>query len=158
MIPQIGDFVAVTLVVAKIINALNTSRGSKAEFISILQTLSALSQALSRAEQLWTDYQTTFDESIFHDKQRLKNLNAIAIDMNSERRKCVELMSTFLIDLSSYERAFLNPQANIAKQVTRKLTWIGEKEKVASFEKRLDGHLKAFQIHLNAFYWWVHSC
>ena len=155
MIPQIGDFVAVALVAAKIINALNNSRGSKSEFISILHTLTALSQALWRAEQLWIDYQTTRNETLFNDKRRQQSINAIATDMNRERDECTVLMAQFMEDLKSYKKAFLHPDASLGRQVVRKLSWIGEKERIASFEKRLHGHLKAFEMHLGAFYWFV---
>ena len=153
MIPQIGDFVAVALIAAKVINALNTSRGSKAEFISILKTLSALSQALWQAEALWMDFQTTSSDALHQDKKRLERLNSIAIDMNRERGECTALISQFLNDLKSYKNAFIHPTAGTIRQVVRSLSWIGEKERIAQFEKRLDGHLKAFQMHLGAFCW-----
>jgi hypothetical protein len=45
----------------------------------------------------------------------------------------------------------MEPGTGEMRQGIRKLTWIGHKDEVATFEKRFNGHLQALQLLLCAF-------
>ncbi len=149
MIPQIGDFVTIAELTAKVIQALNTSRGSKFEFLSLLNTLEALHQAAWQAEALCVasslDY--TYKDTRCHEF-----LNSVVCAITREREECQSLINKFSEDFPSYIKVFTKEGTGKMHQRARSLTWMGCKEEVATLEKRLNGHLQALQLQLCRFY------
>jgi hypothetical protein len=152
MIPQIGDFIAIAGLAAKAYKALDSSRGSKFEFTSLLNTLEALSQAVLQAEALCMECQTFSFDDIYENLRRLELLDPVAFGITKEQMECEALIEQFLTDFSSCTKTFTNPGTGMMRPGVRKLTWIGHKAEIAALEKRFNGHLEALQSYLCAFY------
>ncbi|KAI9786687.1 MAG: hypothetical protein M1839_006238 [Geoglossum umbratile] len=148
MIPQIGDFIAMATLATKAFQALDSSRGSKFEFNSLLDTLKALGQAMWQAEALCMECHTTLFSNMSKDPRRLQLLESIAGDISKEREHCEALITHFLKGFSSYTRSFSEGDIGKVRLGIKKLTWAGRKDEVAVLEKRLNAHLQALQIYL----------
>lgn len=152
---QIGDFIAIATLATTVFQALSSSRGSKFEFTSLLDTLEALREAMVQAAALCTgchwlspkDKPT--DPSLL---KRLDRLNSIADELVKERDKCKALVTQFNEKFVAYKEAFVEPGRGIIRQNLRKLSWIGRRYEAATLEKRLNTHLQAFQLQLHAFF------
>jgi hypothetical protein len=151
MIPQIGDFIAMASLATKAFQALDSSRGSKFEFNSLLNTLKALGQAMWQAEALCMECHMSSLGRADVDPHRLKLLESIAHDIANEREKCEALITHFLKSFAPYTKAFSEGGAGKLRAGVRMLTWAERKDEVAALEKRLNGHLQALQIHLWTF-------
>lgn len=151
MVLQVGDFVAIAVLTAEVIKALASSRGSKFEFTSLVSTLKGLGQAMLQAEAVAMEWNTSFMDSC-EDIQLRGRLDIIAQDLVREKEECQDLIANFMKDFDSYTRAF-HAQSNKLRSQFRKLTWAMCRDEVATFEKRLHGHLQALQLSLHAFYY-----
>jgi hypothetical protein len=154
MLPQIGDFIVIASLAAKAVNALDSSRGSKFEFTSLLHSLKALGQAMLRAEALCMECHTSSFDA-YMDPHRADLLNAIASDISKERKECEALVSHFLTSFKPYHAAFAQSHNGKIHRGFKELTWMWRKEEAAMLERRLDGHVRAMQLHLWTFYQWV---
>ncbi|KAH0551362.1 hypothetical protein GP486_007423 [Trichoglossum hirsutum] len=157
MLPQIGDFIAIASLAAKAANALDSSRGSKFEFTSLLNSMKALGQAMLRAEALCMECHTS-SFNAHNDPHRAGLLHDIAADIASERKECEALVSHFLKSFKSYHAAFVGSPNEKMRRGFKELTWIWRKEEAAMLEKQLDGHVQTMQLHLWTFYQWVLRC
>jgi hypothetical protein len=145
---QIGDFIAIATLAARAFQALNSSRGSKFEFTSLLSTLKMLSNAMLQAEALCIGCHTSPSDDTFTDPSRLELLDSIAREIAKEREECEALIEQFLKDFAAYNEAFLEPGIGKMRQGLRKLTWIGHRDEATALEKRLNTHMQALQLHL----------
>lgn len=149
---QVGDFLAVAVLTTQIVKALSASKGSKFEFTSLTTTLKALSQAMLQAEAVAIEFNTSFDPDFCENSQLQARISIIAKDILREKDECKRLIDSFMRDYGSYTKAFIETKNKLRSNI-RKLTWAMCKDEVASFEKRLQSHLQALQMSLNAYYW-----
>jgi hypothetical protein len=154
MLPQIGDFIVIASLAAKAVNALDSSRGSKFEFTSLLNSLKALGQSMLRAEALCMECHT-FSFGAYNDPHQADLLNAIASDISKERKECEVLVSHFLTSFKPYHAAFAGSHKGKIHRGFKELTWMWRKEEAAMLEQRLNGHVQAMQLHLWTFYQWA---
>jgi hypothetical protein len=148
---QIGDFIAIATLAATAFQALNSTRGSKFEFTSLLSTLKAVSQAMLQAEELCIRCHTSFPYNTPTDPSHLKFLDSIAREITKEREECQAIIKQFLKNFEAYNEAFVEPGIGMMRQGFRKLTWIGHRDEAAAIEKRLNTHMQALQLHLSTF-------
>jgi len=148
---QIGDFITIATLATKAFQALNSTRGSKFEFTSLLSMLKALSQAMLQAEALCIGYHTSSSDNSSIDPSHLELLDSIAREITKERKECEALITQFLKNLAAYNEAFVEPGIGMMRQGLRKLTWIGHREEAAALEKRLGAHMQALQLNLYTF-------
>jgi hypothetical protein len=120
MIPQIGDFIAITSLALKAFQALDSSRGSKYEFTSLEDSLQALKQAIVQIDELCMEYHASSLDSVKH-------------NITKEREECEALITQFSNDFASYHKAFTQPGTGKLHQRVRMLKWIGHKEKNCGF-------------------------
>jgi len=148
---QIGDFIALAMLATNAFQALNSTRGSKSDFTSLLSTLKAIGQAMVQAEALCIGCHTSFSDGTNTDPAHIKRLDAIASEIVKEREECEALIKKFLKDFKAYKEAFVDPGKGMLRQGYRSLTWMGRKDEAAVLEKRLNTHLQALQMHLYTF-------
>lgn len=148
---QIGDFIAIATLAARVFQALNSTRGSKFEFTSLLRTLKALSQAMLEAEDLCIRYHMSSTANTSTDPSHLQLLDSIAHEINKERKECQALIDQFSNNFAGYEEAFVEPGGGMWRQNLKKLRWIGRRDEAAVLEKRLNTHMQALQFHLSIF-------
>lgn len=148
---QMGDFIAIATLAARVFQALNSTRGSKFEFISLLRTLEALSQAMLQAEALFIRYHMSAPFNAATGVSHQKLLDSLANEINKERQECQALIDKFSNNLAGYKEAFVEPGRGMICQNLKKLIWIGRSDEAAVLEKRLNTHMQALQFHLSAF-------
>jgi hypothetical protein len=151
MIPQIGDFIAIATLATRACQALNSTRGSKFEFTSLLSTLKALIQAVLQAEALCIGCHTSSSQNTSTDPSHLELLDSIARDITKERKECEALFAQFMKNFAEYNNAFVEPRIDMIREGLRKLTWIGRSDEAAALEMRLSAHMQALQLHLHTF-------
>ena len=152
MIPAIGDFIAIAGLAGKAYQALSSGKGSKAEYRSLLATLKSLSQAMLQAEAMCMDFVTSSYDSLPKDKLRLERLEEAASLISTEREGCALAITDFLKENAAYTKAFAEEKVNVLKQGTRKLMWVANRPSAEVFERRINGHFQALQLHLLNFY------
>ena len=153
MIPSIGDFVAIAGLCGKAYQALSSAKGSKAEYRSLLNTLKSLSQAMLQAEAMCMEFVTSSYESAPKDKHRLERLEDVAHLISTEREGCALAITDFLKENAAYTKAFAEEKVNVLRQGTRKLMWpVASRQSAEVFERRINGHFQALQLHLLNFY------
>src|ERR1700722_8525626 len=138
MNPQIGDFIALASLAAKAFQALNSTRGSKFEFTSLLNTLESLSEAMLQAEELCIGCHTSSFDNTSKDLGQLDLLDSVAYNISKERKECEALIQRFMENFAPYNEAFMEPGIGKIRQGVRKLTWIGRQDEIAVWEKRLN--------------------
>lgn len=148
---QIGDFIAIATLAARAFQALNSTRGSKFEFTSLLRTLEALSQAMLKAEALCIRYHMSSTVHTSTDPFHQQLLDSIAHEINKERKECQALIDQFSNNFAGYKEAFVEPGGGMLRQNLKKLRWIGRRDEAAVLEKRLNTHMQALQFHLSIF-------
>lgn len=150
-----GDFIAIAILAGKVFQALSSSRGSKYEYISLCNTLKALSQAMLQAEALCMEYPAHVLYGTCKDQHRLHVLDTVAGDIRDEKEACEALIQDFLKQTESYTYAFMAEGTSRLRQEIKKLTWIGRAQQAEALDKALRGHLQAMQMHLGRFYQYV---
>jgi len=148
---QIGDFIAIATLAVRAFQALNSARGSKFEFTSLLSTLKALSQAMLQAEAVCIGCHTSSSDNTSTDPFHLELLDSIAREIRKEQMECEALITQFLKNFAAYNEAFTEPGIGMIRQSLRKLTWIGRRVEAAALERRLNSHMQALQLHLYTF-------
>jgi hypothetical protein len=148
---QIGDFIAIATLAARAFQALNSTRGSKFEFISLLRTLEALSQVMLQAEALCIRYHMSPTVNTSTDPSHLKLLDSIAHEINKEREECQALIDQFFNNFAGYKEAFVELGGGMMHRDFKKLTWMGRRDEATALEKRLNTHMQALQFHLSTF-------
>ena len=149
---QVGDFIAIANLAAKACQALSSSKGSKAQFTSLLTTLKAVGQAMIHAEAVCMEYHTFPLSETCQEKSRRDRLDEIAEEIVKQRNECDELLSDFLFRFKSYEIAFIKQDPGLIKQGYKSLVFQFRKDEVATFEKELHDRLQAMQLLLNSFF------
>ncbi len=147
---QVGDFITLAMLATRAFQALDSSRGSKFEFISLLGSLKALSQAMLQAEALCVGCYTSCSDDSSTESSTRNHLDSIVQDIVKAREECETLITQFLKSFASYDEAFSDPRSMI-RQSFRKLTYLGRKDEAAVLEKRLNAHLRILQLRLCAF-------
>lgn len=151
MIPSVGDFISLAGLAGKAYQALSSAKGSKVEYRSLLGTLKSLSQAMLQAEAMCMEFVTSYD-SVPKDKLRLERLEEVALLISGERAGCADCINAFLHENGSYTKAFTGSKVNPLRLGTRKLMWTVNRPSAELFERRINGHVQALQLHLLTFY------
>ena|SRR5579862_537401 len=148
MIPQISDFITIASLATKAFQALDSSRGSKFEFSSLLSTLKAVGQAMWQAKALCVEFYTPSSGSADKDPCHPET---IAHGIVKECEECKALIIHFLKNFASYAEAFSERGAGKLHTGVKMLTWAGRRDEVEVLEKRLNERLQTLQIHLLTF-------
>ena len=148
---QIGDFIAIATLATTVIQALNSARGSKFEFTSLLSALNAMKYAMLQAEKFCIECHASPSCNNSTDPFRLERLDSIGHEITTERKECEALLEQFLKNFEAYNDAFMEPGIGMVRQSLKKLTWMGCRDEAATLEKRLNAHMQAFQLHLHTY-------
>jgi hypothetical protein len=151
MFLQIGDFIAIATLATTAYQALNSTRGSKFEFTSLLSTLEALKQAMLQAGRLCSGCHTLSSNNKSTDPSHLELLDSTAREITKELEECRAVLDQFSENFAPYTEAFVELGGGMMRQGLRKLTWIGRRDEAAVYEKRLNTHMQALQLHLCTF-------
>lgn len=143
---SVGDIIAVGLLVKDLVEALNQSRGSQAEYKQLVAELNLLQDVLARIDNLCNTTTTAGPRpqvSVLHD-------TAKAIAQNC--RKCIE---GFNIKLERYDKTLgssgARRKSEAFKAAMAKIRWqLGEKEGVVEFRAAVAGQTALLNLVLSA--------
>ncbi|KAH8595509.1 hypothetical protein B0O99DRAFT_157229 [Bisporella sp. PMI_857] len=144
---SVGDFITCLKLIRDVTQAMNDSKGSSSEYQSLFHTLDSLNQALIYSELIYHQWDTQIASSVYK-KHATAMINGICF----ERRKCSQLIESFLKSSQSYTDAFIKERGRAIIRNWRKVTWVFQKEEVKKFEKELQRHLQALRIYTDAFF------
>lgn len=133
---SVGDIITVCLLAKSIVEALNDSRGSSAEYQGLINELRSLECSLLEAElftRSWTDASTA--ASLQHECSKLVN----------ESRKTLQ---AFQAHLEKYDSSLSkDSRAGIVKRAGMKIKWqLMAKDTVSRFRSELAGHSNALNM------------
>lgn len=133
---SVGDIITVCLLAKSIVEALDDSRGSSAEYQGLINELRSLECSLLEAElftRSWTDASTAV--SLQHECSKLVN-------------ECRKTLQDFLAHLEKYESSLSkDSRAGIVKRAGMKIKWqLLAKDTVSRFRSELAGHSNALNM------------
>lgn len=133
---SVGDIITVSLLVKSIVDALDDSRGSSAEYQGLITELRSLESSLIEVElfsRSWRDAST----SISLHNQCLKLVN-----------KCQKTLENFQEYLKKYDSSLsADASEGILKRTGTKIKWqLLAKDTVSRFRSELTGHANALNM------------
>lgn len=140
---SVGDFVACLVLIKDIVDALNDSTGSKADFKALFGTLQSLENACKICQLVYHQCEEPHVEP-----QIQMKAGAIRQQLLNEHQKCKDVLESFIGSLSPYTDAFVDERSKAVALVrhVRKITWLSRKADVAKLERELKGHLDSLQV------------
>lgn len=139
---SVGDIIAVVSIVKDLIEALDKSRGSAAEYQSLIRDLRLLGEVLSKIEEFSSTYETNHE---------LAALYEVARRLVEPCRQAIEAFGS---RVRKYESTLGRDNGNVAKATFAKLRWqVGEKEEVSKFRVEVAGHVASMSLLLNNINW-----
>jgi hypothetical protein len=134
----VGDFISIGTLIARISQALNDSRGSKAEYQTVVQELHALKTGLTHVEEL---YQRL---------PRSPELLNLRVTGELSTQRCQDQIEAFLNEINKYEAA-LSPQTskNGVTKAVAKIRWMCNRDSLRQLKEGLMGCCDTMNIHLS---------
>lgn len=135
---SVGDIIAIGQLIKTLVDTLDNSRGSSAEYVALTRDLWLFERALHQVSML----SKTCDDSI--------ELNALRVTTWQAVETCRESMSVFLAKIRKFERSLgEGGSGNVVKDAARKVQWqLTRKEEVERFRAELAGHYAAINMLL----------
>ena len=135
---SVGDFIAITILIKDIVNALNTATGSESEYKQLNKELLSLSHAFLAVELLC---QTP---------DQIPEVIAISIQTRRIADQCRDCMQDFLRALDKYTTTLREKgSGNRLRDAAAKIKWRFEKEKISNFHTEITMHSLSLTILLN---------
>lgn len=144
---SVGDFITCLQLIREVAQALSDSKGSASDYQSLFQTLVSLNQSLAASELIYLQWNTQAVGPAYK-----KNGKAMVNGMLFERQRCKELMGEFLKSSQPYTDAFVKERGRAFVRNWRKVTWLFQKEEVNKCEKQLQRHFQALRIYTDALF------
>jgi hypothetical protein len=144
---SVGDFVTCLQLIREVVQALNDAKGSASEYQSLFQTLVSLNQSLAASELIYLQWNTQAATPVYK-----KHATAMINGILFERQKCKQLMENFLKSSQPYTDAFIKERGKAVVRNWRKVTWLFQKEEVNKLERELQRHLQALRIYTDALF------
>jgi hypothetical protein len=136
----VGDIISVCLLVKDLVEALNSARGSKAEYQSAIRELWILDRALLEIDLL----------TRLHGDGATPELRSLCATAKQAVDRCKGLVSTFLQRIHRYQSTLGQDQnTNILSDMAMKVRWrVGEKEALDQFRVEVAGTSSSLQMLL----------
>jgi hypothetical protein len=138
---SVGDIIAVCLLVKDLVDALDKSRGSKADYHLLTRELWILDRILLEID--------LFARS--HGAGSTPEIEALCVTASKAVDRCKELVNDFSKRLKTYQSSFAEggPATNLLKETAMKLRWrVSEKEEVEKFRVAIAGTSSNLQMLL----------
>jgi hypothetical protein len=135
---SVGDCISVCLLTHEAIKALDSSRGSSAEYQEAIHELWALARALLEVETLARSFEATVE------------LNALIHTARKAADQCRGCIETFLKKIRGYEGTLREGgSGNKLRDLKGKLGWaLFKREDLARFRTEINGHSSAINMLL----------
>jgi hypothetical protein len=136
----VGDIISVCLLVKDLVEALDSARGSKAEYQSAIRELWILDRALLEIDLL----------SRVHGDGATPELRSLCVTAKQAVSRCRDLVSTFLQRTRRYQSTLGEGQkSNVIQEMAMKVRWrVGEKEALDQFRVEIAGTTSSLQMLL----------
>lgn len=145
---SVGDIIAVALLVKDLVEALDKSRGSQAEYRQLIQELRLLEDILRKVDHLCN----TSGTSGFNYETVALHQTALQITDNSRK-----LIQTFTSKLTKYDKTLgttSTQKGNSIQSAFAKVRWqVEEKDDVARFRAEIAGQATSLTILLSTTTW-----
>jgi len=138
-----GDFVTGLNLIKQVVDALDASSGSAADFRALLGTLKSLENAFKICDLIYQQCDEHLEPSV-----RAKT-DIVRQQLLCAQRQSKDILEAFSISVDAYTDAFVNHQAGVLRHV-RKVLWLSHKKGIAKLERDLNGHLNAVHICASA--------
>jgi hypothetical protein len=137
---SVGDIISICLLVKDLVEALDKSRGSKAEYKSLIRELWILDRSLLEIELL----------ARIHGGGATPELEALWKTARKAVDHCKELVSAFSTRVQKYQKSLgQNETPTFIKATAMKVRWcIGEKDAVDKFRVEIAATSASFQMLL----------
>ena len=135
---SVGDCISVCILIKDAIRALDSTRGSSAEYQEIVRELWTLDRALLEVVSLAQSFETTAE------------LNALSHTARRTAEQCKTCIEGFLGGLKGHERALREGgSGSKIKDIKGKLGWaLCGRENLARFRAEINGHSSAINMLL----------
>ncbi|KAF2092431.1 hypothetical protein NA57DRAFT_50298 [Rhizodiscina lignyota] len=135
---SVGDIISVCLLAKQLVDTLDASRGSSAEFQNLIIELRSLERSLLETEAFFRAHK---------DDQKLA---AIGEESSRVVAACQKSIETFSNRVKKYEAALKkDSSSNLVKGAVMKVRWqISEKESISKFRAEVTGHCNAIGMLL----------
>lgn len=136
----VGDIISVCLLVKDLVDALDTARGSKAEYQSLTRELWILDRVLLEIDRFARVYGSG----------ATPELDALCQTARKTVDECKELVSDFLKRIKKYQAIFdEGTMPNLFKETGMKVRWrIGERDAVEKFRVEIAARSSSLQMLL----------
>lgn len=136
----VGDIISVCLLVKDVVEALDKTRGSKAEYQSLTRELWILDRTLLEIEMF----------SRIHGGGATPEMEALCETARQAVERCKGLVSEFLKSIKKYQRTFgESSKPNVIKEVAMKVRWRSmEHDSVEKFRVEIAGTSASLQMLL----------
>jgi hypothetical protein len=136
----VGDIISVCLLVKDLVEALDSARGSKAEYQSAIRELWILDRALLEIDLL----------NRMHGDGATPELRSLCATAKQAVDRCKGLVSAFLQRTRRYQSTLGQDQnTNIMRDMAMKVRWrVGEKEALDQFRVEVAGTSSSLQMLL----------
>lgn len=147
---SVGDFITLLTLVKDVTAALRESTRSASSYRSLIETLDALSQALTFSGLIYLQWEDN-SASETHKQNCKSMINAMLV----HRQRCKKLIEKFLESTRPYASSFLSSLQNRRFSITkniRQITWMFQKDTVSKLERELQGHLTPLRMYSDALF------
>ena len=135
---SVGDFIAITILIKDVVNALNNATGSKSEYKQLNKELLSLSRAFLAVELLC---QTP---------DQIPEVSAISIQTRRIADQCRDCIQDFLRAFDKYTTTLREKgSGNRVRDAAAKIKWRFEKGKISNFHTEITMHSLSLTMLLN---------
>jgi len=138
-VSSVGDIISVCLLVKDLVVALNSIRGSSAEYQAVVQELHMLDIALLQVERLARTQRST------------PHIEALYETGKTTVEKCRISISRFMKTIDKFEKSLATGgSGNVVKDTARKFQWklSGKEEQIAAFRAEITGYTESISMLL----------
>ena len=136
---SVGDIISVCLLVKDVVEALDQSRGSSAEYQALVRELGILERALLEVDLL------------SRSQSQSKEITDICSTASRSVQHCRKTLQTFSQKITRYDAALgeKGPK-KLFQQVSMKLRWhVAEKDAITKFRAEIQGHTNSLNMLLS---------
>lgn len=136
-IGSVGDIISLSILIKSIVNSLDDSRGSSAEYQATIRELWNLDRALLQVELIFQSCEQTME------------LNALRATAGQCAEQCRECITKFRDHISPFQRSLQTGHSgNFMKDVASKITWQVSAKSLAKFRTEINAHCMTINMLL----------
>jgi len=135
---SVGDFISVCILIKDVVQALDSSSGSSAEYQEVIRELWALDRALLEVVNLAQNFEMTVE------------LNALSHTARRTADQCLHCIKAFMVKIQAYQKPLSEGSSrNLLRDVKGKMTWaLLKRDDLQKFRTEINAHSSAINMLL----------